>query len=427
MHHNREICCQINKQVFMKRIVSLIVLLALCTMQGCVKDQVMTRTTVYRPVYKTKDEVRANIKSSSPIELTAPGKLFYKDGYVFLNELNKGVHIIDVRNPSAPNNIAFVHVPGAVDLAVRGNILYADMYTDLVAIDITNPKAVQLKTVVPGVFPDRNYYPFIPNKDMVITEWIAVDTVLRNDENISWGMVKMEARVMSASPASSAPGISNGTGGSMARFALSDDRMYTVDHSKLKVFNTAIPEKPVYVKEVSAGSWDIETIFPFGKNLFLGSMTGMHIFDISSKDNPFRTGSFTHARVCDPVISDGKNAFVTLRNGSKCAGFINQLDVVDISDLSKPKLLKTYPMTNPHGLSKEGDILIICDGADGVKFFNAADVNNIRQLAHVKGMNAFDVIALGRIAMVSAEDALYLIDFSLPSNPVVKGSISIKN
>jgi len=411
----------------MKRIVSVIVLLALCIMQGCVKDQVMTKTTVYRPVYKTKEEVRANIKSSSPIQLTAPGKLFYKDGYVFLNELNKGVHIIDVRNPSSPNNIAFVHVPGAVDLAVRGNILYADMYTDLVAIDITDPKAVQLKTVVPGVFPDRVYYSFVPDKQLIITEWIAVDTILRSDETISWGMMKSDVALMSASSSSSAPGVSNGTGGSMARFALSDDRMYTVDYTKLKVFNTAIPENPVYLKELNTGSWDIETIFPFGKNLFLGSMTGMHIFDISSKDNPFRTGSFTHARVCDPVISDGKNAFVTLRNGSKCAGYINQLDVVDISDLSKPKLLKSYPMTNPHGLSKEGDVLIICDGADGVKFFNAADVNNIKQLAHVKGMNAFDVIALGRIAMVSAEDALYLIDFSVPSNPVVKGSVSIKN
>jgi hypothetical protein len=411
----------------MKRILSVIVLLTLSIMQGCVKDQVMTRTTVYRPVYKTKEEVRANIKSSSPIELTAPGKLFYKDGYVFLNELNKGVHIIDVRNPSAPANIAFVHVPGAVDLAVRGNILYADMYTDLVAIDITNPQAVQLKTVVPGVFPDRVYYSFVPDKQMIITEWIAVDTVLRDSETISWGMMKSDVVLMSASSSSSAPGVSNGTGGSMARFALSDDRMYTVDHSTLKVFNTAIPEKPVYVKEMSAGGWDIETIFPFGKNLFLGSMTGMHIFDISSKDNPFRTGSFTHARVCDPVISDGKNAFVTLRNGSKCAGFINQLDVVDISDLSKPKLLKSYPLTNPHGLSKEGDVLIICEGSDGVKFFNAADVNNIKQLAHVKGMKAFDVIALGKIAMVSAEDALYLIDFSVPSNPVVKGSVSIKN
>ena len=411
----------------MKRIVSVIVLLALCIMQGCVKDQVMTKTTVYRPVYKTKEEVRANIKSSSPIQLTAPGKLFYKDGYVFLNELNKGVHIIDVRNPSSPNNIAFVHVPGAVDLAVRGNILYADMYTDLVAIDITDPKAVQLKTVVPGVFPDRVYYSFVPDKQLIITEWIAVDTILRSDEIISWGMMKSDVALMSASSSSSAPGVSNGTGGSMARFALSDDRMYTVDYTKLKVFNTAIPENPVYLKELNTGSWDIETIFPFGKNLFLGSMTGMHIFDISSKDNPFRTGSFTHARVCDPVISDGKNAFVTLRNGSKCAGYINQLDVVDISDLSKPKLLKSYPMTNPHGLSKEGDVLIICDGADGVKFFNAADVNNIKQLAHVKGMNAFDVIALGRIAMVSAEDALYLIDFSVPTNPVVKGSVSIKN
>jgi hypothetical protein len=301
------------------------------------------------------------------------------------------------------------------------------MYTDLVAIDIADPKAVQLKTVVPGVFPDRYYSSFVPDSKMIITEWIAVDTVLRNDETISWGMRKSDVILMSASSSSSAPGVSNGTGGSMARFALSDDRMYTVDYSKLKVFNTAIPEKPVYVKELSAGGWDIETIFPFGKNLFLGSMTGMHIFDISSKDNPFRTGSFTHARVCDPVISDGKNAFVTLRNGSKCAGYINQLDVVDISDLSKPKLLKSYPLTNPHGLSKEGDILIICEGADGVKFFNAADVNNIKQLAHVKGMKAFDVIALGKIAMVSAEDALYLIDFSVPSNPVVKGSISIKN
>lgn len=409
----------------MKYILHVVGFWALFLLQGCVKDQIMTHTTIYRPVYKTKEEVRANIKSSNPIELAAPGKLFYKDGYVFLNELNKGVHIIDVRNPSAPANIAFVHVPGAVDLAVRGNILYADMYTDLVAIDITNPNAVQLKTVVPGVFPERYYSSFIPDKDMIITEWTAVDTILQHNESINWGVMKADVVMMSASsPPSSA--VSNGTGGSMARFALSDDRMYTVDYTKLKVFNTAIPENPVFVKELSAGGWDIETIFPFGKNLFLGSMTGMHIFDITAKDNPFRTGSFTHARVCDPVISDGKNAFVTLRNGTKCAGYINQLDVVDISDLSKPKLLKSYPLTNPHGLSKEGDVLVICEGADGVKLFNAVDVNNIRQLAHVKGMNAFDVIALGKIAMVSAEDALYLIDFSVPSNPVVKGSISIK-
>jgi len=179
-----------------------------------------------------------------------PEKLFYKEGYVFLNELNKGVHIIDVRNPASPTNIAFVHVPGAVDLAVRGNILYADMYTDLVAIDITDPKAVKLKTVVPGVFPERYYSSFIPDKDMVITEWIAVDTVLKHDEAINWGMMKSEVMMTMSASSFSPSGVSNGTGGSMARFALSDDRMYTVDYSKLKVFNTATPEKPVLYQRI---------------------------------------------------------------------------------------------------------------------------------------------------------------------------------
>lgn len=221
--------------------------------------------------------------------------------------------------------------------------------------------------------------------------------------------------------------ISNGTGGSMARFALSDDRLYTVGDSELKVFNVTVPEKPSFIKEVFAGGWDIETIFPFGRNLFIGSMSGMYIFDISSKNDPKQIGTFVHARVCDPVISDGRHAFVTLRNGTQCTGFINQLDVVDIADLTKPVLVKSYPLTNPHGLAKEGDILVICDGADGVKFFDATRPDGIRQLSHVKGMNAFDVIALGKIAMVSAADALYLIDFNDPSRPVIKSTISIKD
>lgn len=397
-------------------------------MQSCIKDQNLRKTTFYKPIYKTKQEVWANIKSAAPEELSSPGKIYYKDGFVFLNELNKGVHIIDVRNTSAPRNIAFIHIPGAVDMAVRGNILYADMYTDLVAVDITQPASVKLTHVEPGVFPRRYYAGFSEDTSKIITEWIAVDTVLEDGTDFfMWGMKR---DMVFAGPALSSAGssaVSNGTGGSMARFALSDDRLYTVGDTELKVFNVTTPEKPSFIKEVSAGGWGIETIFPFGKNLFIGSMNGMYIFDITSKNDPKQIGTFVHARVCDPVISDGRYAYVTLRNGSKCAGYINQLDVVDIADLTKPVLLKSYPLTNPHGLSKEDNILIICDGADGVKIFDADRPDNIRQLSHIKGMNAFDVIALGRVAMVSAEDALYLIDFNDPSKPVIKSSISIQN
>ena len=396
--------------------------------QSCIKDQSFRKTTFYRPVYKTKQEVWANIKSSAPEELSAPGKIYYKDGFVFLNELNKGIHIIDIRNPSAPQNIAFVHIPGAVDLAVRGNTLYADMYTDLVAVDIANPQNVKLSHVEPGVFPRRYYSSFIEDTSRIITEWVAVDTVIKDGtEFFMWGNRKDFLISIPVFSTAGSSAVANGTGGSMARFALSDDRLYTVGDTELKVFNVSVPEKPSYIKEVSAGGWGIETIFPFGKNLFIGSMNGMYIFDISSKNDPKQIGTFVHARVCDPVITDGKHAFVTLRNGSKCAGYINQLDVVDIADMTKPVLVKSYPLTNPHGLSKEDNILVICDGADGVKFFDATNAAGIRQISHVKGMNAFDVIALGRIAMVSAEDALYLIDFNDPTKPVVKSTISIKN
>lgn len=395
-------------------------------LQSCIKDQQFRKTTFYKPVYKTKEEVWANIKSAAPELLSAPGKIYYKDGYVFLNELNKGVHIIDVRNTSTPRNIAFIHIPGAVDMAVRGNILYADMYTDLVAVDITDPTNVKLTHVEPGVFPRRYYYGMGEDTTRIITEWTAVDTVLADGTDFfMWGMKRDMVFISPALSSSSSSGVSNGTGGSMARFALSDDRLYTVGDAELKVFNVTVPEKPGFVKEVFAGGWNIETIFPFGKNLFIGSMNGMYIFDISSKNDPKQVGTFVHARVCDPVISDGRYAYVTLRNGSKCAGFINQLDVVDIADLTKPVLVKSYPLTNPHGLSKEDNILVICDGADGVKFFNAESAANIRQLSQVKGMNAFDVIALGKVAMVSAEDALYLIDFNDPAKPIVKSSISI--
>jgi len=218
---------------------------------------------------------------------------------------------------------------------------------------------------------------------------------------------------------------SNGTGGSMARFALYDDRLYTVSHSDLKVFNTAIPDQPGFVKQINLYSGDIETIFPYGKHLFLGSQTGMYIFDIQQKDNPVKQSVFAHARVCDPVVANDKYAYVTLRNGSLCGGFTNQLDVINIENLSSPKLLKSYPMTNPHGLSVDGNTLLICDGPDGLRVLDATTPTDVKQVGHLKGFNSFDVIALGNIALVSAEKGLYLVDYSQPSNPVISSSITI--
>jgi hypothetical protein len=181
------------------------------------------------------------------------------------------------------------------------------------------------------------------------------------------------------------------------------------------------------VKSFTFGSGNVETIFPFGNYLFIGSMAGMYIFDASDKDNPVQVSKFEHARVCDPVVTDGEHAYVTLRNGSTCGGFINQLDVLSITDITKPVLVKSYPMTNPHGLAKDGNSILICEGADGLRILNAANPNDVKTVGHLKGFTTYDVIALGGTALVSASDGLYLVNYSQPANPSIIASLKINN
>ncbi|HSC54664.1 MAG TPA: hypothetical protein VLC98_13625 [Phnomibacter sp.] len=390
---------------------------------ACIKDDIKSSYTYYRPVYKTKESVRQNVKSSAPVAVVAPGKLFYKDGYVFLNEVLKGVHVIDIKNPASPVVVSFIAIPGCIDLAVRGNILYADLTTDLVAIDITDPTNVQVTKIVEGVFPHRYYGNYFQNDtSQVIVDWVKVDTTVWSSEPLSWGLKSTDMVFFSSSSTAAA---TNGIGGSMARFALYADRLYTVSHGDLKVFNTARPDQPAYVKQVPMYSSDIETIFPYGDHLFIGSQTGMHIYSVQNKDNPVKQSMFTHARVCDPVVANSKYAYVTLRNGTRCGGFTNQLDVINIENLNAPSLLKSYSLSNPHGLSIVGNTLLICDGADGLKIFDASVPTDVKQIGRLSGFTAVDVIAINNLAIVSAEKGLHLVDFTDPAQPKMLSAITI--
>ncbi|MBK8089013.1 MAG: hypothetical protein IPK31_14330 [Chitinophagaceae bacterium] len=404
--------------------------LAIAWVTGCTKDTVTESYTFFQPVYKTKAEVKAEAKSGPAISVNNPGKLFVRGSYAFLSELDKGVHIIDFSNPAAPRNIAFVNIPGCVDLAVRGNYLYADCYTDLVTIDISDPQNVVVKQFIEGVFPHRMYSNgFSPDTSKIITSWVRVDTVVkrRMDDVPVFINTRRDIMVFANMSGTSVnnSAVTNGTGGSMARFALMGERLYTVSWSDLKVFNTSNAALPAYVKTVTFSQGNIETVFPYKDKLFIGSQTGMFIYNASNPDSPIKLGQFTHARVCDPVIADDHNAFVTLRSNSACAGFLNQLDVLDINNLTSPSLIKSYQLKEPAGLSKDGNLLLICDGKDGLKFFDATNVNSLVQIKQISGMETYDVIALGGLAITVAKDGLYFINYSNPANAAVVGKISI--
>ena len=412
-------------------IASFLLITVILGMTACVKDSCkeMHTYTYYQAVYKTKSEVRENIKSNSPRQVENPGKINIRGNYIFLNETDKGIHVIDNTNPSQPQNIAFIDIPGNMDLAVKGNTLYADLYTDLVAIDISNPASVKLSKVIESVFPYRywgNGFVGTNNSDQIITDWVRRDTtVTESCERQNWLFTDRADIFFAAQSNSSATSVSPiGVGGSMARFTIMNDRLYTVGISDLDVFNIVNANDPKHTNRLNVG-WSIETIYPFKNRLFIGSQAGMFIYNVSNADAPVADGQFNHARSCDPVIADDDYAYVTLRSGTTCQGFTNQLDIVKLNNITDPVLQKTYPMKNPHGLSKDGDLLFICDGDAGLKLYNAANVMNLQLIMEIGDIDAYDVIAMNKIALVVAKDGLYQYNYANPAEIRLLSKITV--
>ncbi len=398
--------------------------LILLAFSGCLKDKMLKTYTYLEPVFKDKAEVLANIRLSHPQDLKTTGKIYISGRYIFLNEVNKGVHVIDNINPGKPSQIGFIEIPGNLDIAVKGNTLYADLYADLVAIDITKPAEAKLTKVIAGVFPERGYLSAGSNEpNKILVDWVektvtlAEGTVFQNPNQNTGGGVTWNDAAAAFSPA---------MGGSMASFAVVNDYLYAVDRHSLKTVSLKNVNDPVLISDMFAG-FDIETIYPLGDKLFLGSMGGLFIYDISNPVTPQAMGTFQHARACDPVVADGNYAFVTLREGTDCGPTEDELLIVNISNLNSPSLFKTYPMSNPHGLAKDNNLLFICDGTDGLKVYDASTLNNLQLIEKIDDIETYDIIAFNKRAIVVATDGLYQYDYSDPSHLKLLSKIRISH
>lgn len=425
----------------------LIIIFLVISMSSCSDEVKITRKYTYlEPVYATTDEVRLAFDVIEPQVIQSTGKIYYLNGYLFINEPGEGIHVIDNKDPKNPQNIAFINIPGNFDMAAKGNVLYADSYIDLLAIDISNVNDVKILKRVEDVFPVRYdiYYQNGMQEDPVIlTEYREVEVVeivedelggeiypgyysYRGGFAVDFLMVQNDmaqpTSFNNANPVTPMAGI----GGSMARFTIMENHLYTIDDYNMQVFDISSIQDPIAGNKIDIG-WNIETIFPYQGNLFIGSQNGMYIYDATDPENPVQQSTFEHVRSCDPVIVDGEVAYVTLRSGTECEGFTNQLDVVDVKDLNNPVLLRTFQMENPHGLGKDGDLLFITEGEYGLKVFNAEDPKKIgdRLLKHYDDLHAFDVIPFGGVLMLIGQDGLYQYDYTDPENIQLLSTLSV--
>ncbi|MEP6674541.1 MAG: hypothetical protein ABJA78_05285 [Ferruginibacter sp.] len=396
-------------------------------LQACVKDKLTKTYTYFEPVYQNKAEVLNAVKSSPAQALQATGKLVMYGNYIFLNEINKGIHVIDNSNPADPKNISFINIPGNQDIAIKNNSLYADIFTDVLTIDITDLDHAVLKKVISGIFIDRILTNGTYDSTKYITSWTQHTT--NSEEEFK----RLTDKSQSLAFATAQPASANltGTGGSMARFAIVNNYLYTVGRNNLTSFNITNTMDPVKEFNQILGT-NIETIYPFNGQLFIGAQTGMLVYNLNNPARPAFQENFSHACFNDPVIADAHYAYVTLRARTEVSGCWgvplvqrNELDIVDVNNLHQAFLQKVYPMTEPKGLSKDGDFLFICDGSAGLKIYNAANVNNLQLIKEFTGLNTFDVIAQTGNAIVVAENGLYQYNYSDINNIKLVSKINI--
>lgn len=405
------------------RTIAFLILLPILVFTAC-KDEV-TRTRTYHarvPFYLSVADLRAQVSTTqSPQELSNPGKIYIYGNYLFISEVNKGIHIVDNTNPAAPRFISFINITGNADMAVNSNILYADNYVDLLAFDITDPRNIspvkRIENVFDNLYIDKARGLILGYKDSLVTEVVK--------DNYHGGGINYD----SGNPlASGTGGKSYGTGGSTARFSLMNDYLYTVDNYNLKLFNASTPEEPVFINSINIG-WGIETIFPYRNKLFIGSTTGMHIYDATNPSAPKKLSTYQHFTSCDPVVVQGKYAYVTLRSGNFCQQGVNLLEVLNIEDASNPKLISSFSMQNPHGLSISGSNLFICEGQYGLKAFNSSNVLSIgqNQLSFLTDIDAKDVIAGPKSLIVTGIKGIYQYNYSNPSELKLLSHLSLNN
>ncbi|SNS31756.1 LVIVD repeat-containing protein [Dokdonia pacifica] len=395
----------------MKKIFLLSFLSVFTLFFSCNDDDTRFETRIVaNAVLESKDVVRASIAVESERPINESGKIYTYTHYVFVNDRNLGVHVIDNRIPESPQKIAFLKIPGNFDIEVRNDVLYADSYGDLVLFDISNIDAITFIDRYEDVFSGLGFsqpafeqsFDQIDYGDYDPTESFIVDwsfTEIQVEIQTSDGEIALETT-------DGASGDVTGQGGSFARFKIVDTYLYAVDFSELYVFDISTPGTANQVGQKGIG-WGIETIFNRDEYLYIGSQNGMLIYNIEDRTQPQYTSEISHWEGCDPVVVDGDYAYLTLRGGNLCGQDLSILEVINIEDKSNPYSVREYAMQEPYGLGTKENLLFVSDGPNGFQIYDKTNPEDLVLIEVIEDINVFDVIPLENRLLAIAGNTLY--------------------
>ncbi|MCB4799329.1 LVIVD repeat-containing protein [Neotamlana laminarinivorans] len=376
---------------------------AICPFFSC--DDNYEVVQVATPQLISKTEFRNSVTVQEPHIIQEAGKIYaYKD-LIFVGDID-GIHVIDNSIPETPVLVKFIKIPVNEDISVKDDYLYADSATDLLVFDISDinnevslvERLEDVFTIYDYNFPEEadeaDYSKYNYEEDIIVGWTVATERRKKQDD------------LMFTDFANNAVESTTGTGGSLARFQIVNDYLYTVGSYEMSIFNISNLSQPVLTNTNYAG-WNIETMFQKDNYLYLGSTNGMYIYSLGNPSAPEYISEFTHWESCDPVVVDGDYAYLTLRGGNACGQLESVLEVIDVSDKANPTLASRYTLENPYGLGIKGNMLFVCDGTAGLKLFNKENPLDLSMVKDYNNIQSKDVIPLENSLLMIGGNTLY--------------------
>lgn len=394
------------------KVKSVLFLLVIVLFSSC-DDTEYETVTVATPVIMSKAEFRTSVEVLSPQQIDESGKIYSYGDYIFINDMFQGVLVIDNSNPESPIEIAYIRIPGNTDISIKNNFLYADSAIDLLVFDISDISLINQVDRLQDVFSVYDYEIPIEAQEVNWQDYSSQSHVI-----VDWVLSQEEREIVDSNDdvfletggGDAALANDVGEGGSLARFQIVDNYLYTVGENEMSIFDISILSQPNLVNTQYAG-WNIETMFQADGYLYLGSTNGMYIYDLSTPSSPNYISEFTHWEGCDPVVVDGDYAYLTLRGGNLCGQELSVLEVIDISNKFNPQLVESYALENPYGLGIKDDMLFVCDGTAGLKLYDISNPLELQLVTHYPEIYTKDVIPLENSLIMVGDEILYQYEY----------------
>lgn len=217
----------------------------------------------------------------------------------------------------------------------------------------------------------------------------------------------------------------SGQGGSLAKFTITNNQVLVLTSSSIKQYDILANGSLAFKNEAFISD-DLETIFPYGDNVLIGSSSAVYFLEFNANDELQLAGQFIHFTACDPVVASGTLAYSTLRSSGCRFDSQEVIDVIDFSDINNPFRINSVPSESPFGLAISGDYLFVCEKG-GISMFLRGGDGALGRVGffEIDGHLPIDIIPQDGFLIVRTDNGIYNVTYDATGQMTILGSVRI--